>query len=695
MKMQTNRLIHEKSPYLLQHAHNPVDWHPWGDEAFEKARELDKPVFLSIGYSTCHWCHVMERESFEDPQVAALMNGAFVSVKVDREERPDLDHVYMTVCQMLTGSGGWPLTLIMTPEKRPFFAATYIPRESRFGRQGMVDLIPRIKEIWTSRRDEVLQSAGSISAALREVEKDVPGDEPDRSVLDAAFEELAGRFDASCGGFGSAPKFPTPHNFLLLLRYWKRTGRQDALGMVEKTLREIRWGGVYDHIGFGFHRYSTDREWLVPHFEKMLYDQAMIALAYLETYQATGERLYEETAREIFEYVLRDLKSPEGGFYSAEDADSEGEEGKFYVWAEKEVRGLLDDDDADLACRVFHIEGEGNFREESTGESLGLNILHTGKAMAEIAEELGMAVPELERRVESIRSRLFEVRKGRIHPHKDDKILTDWNGLMIAALARGAQVLGDKACGHAAAGAVRFILEKMRKKDGRLFHRYREGEAAIDAHLDDYAFVVWGLIELYEATFDVSYLKSALDLNEDMILHFWDEGRGGLFFTADDGEELLVRKKEVYDGATPSGNSVAMHNLLRLARLTGRTDPEERAAALAGALSGQVRQYPSGYTYFLCAADFAIGPSCEVVIAGPAGSEETGSMVHAVRGLYLPNAVVLLRPYGEEPPAIDAVAEFLRSHVPVGGKATAYVCSGHTCNAPTTDIEKMIRLLES
>ena len=685
-----NRLIKEKSPYLLQHAYNPVDWHAWNEETFEKARAENKPVFLSIGYSTCHWCHVMEKESFEDAEVAALMNEAFVSIKVDREERPDIDHVYMTVCQMMTGSGGWPLTIVMTPDKKPFFAATYIPKGSRFGRTGMMELLPRIREVWTSRQNDVLESAENMTKALQSMEKENPGELLDLSVLDKAYQELSERFDKTYGGFSGPPKFPTPHNFFFMLRYWRRTGRQEALEMVEKTLQEIRWGGIFDQIGLGFHRYSTDREWLVPHFEKMLYDQAMLALAYLETYQATGNTGYSDTAKEIFTYVLRDMRSPEGGFYSAEDADSEGVEGKFYVWTEQELREILPPDEADLFVRVFHVQRNGNFREEASGESLGTNILYTGKSFADIASEVRLPVKEIESKIDSARFRLFEARERRIHPHKDDKILTDWNGLMIAALARGAQVLGDKAYSDAAEGAVEFLLKKLRKPDGRLLHRFREGEAGVAAHLDDYAFLVWGLIETYEATFDARFLKTALELNKDMIRHFWDQQGGGLYFTSDDAENLIVRNKEVYDGALPSGNAVAMLNLLRLGRFTGEADLEDRAFKLQRGFSQQVRQFPSGYTQFLSAVDFSLGSSHEVVISGALGAKE---MLNALRSRFSPNQVLVFRPAGDESAGIDAVAPFAKKYAPIDGKATAYVCSGHSCKDPTTEVKDLLALL--
>ena len=689
-----NHLIHEKSPYLLQHAYNPVEWYPWCDEAFEKAQRENKPIFLSIGYSTCHWCHVMEKESFEDPEVARLMNDAFVSIKVDREERPDLDHIYMTVCQIMSGGGGWPLTIVLTPEKEPFFSATYIPKHSRFGRAGMVELIPKIKEVWEARRHEVFQSAKSVTNALQRLEQGTSGEAMDRPVLDKAYEELAKRFDRTYGGFGRAPKFPTAHNFLFLLRYWKRTGKESALAMVEKSLQEIRFGGVYDQVGFGVHRYSTDREWLVPHFEKMLYDQAMLALAFVEAYQATGKDVYAQTAREIFQYVLRDMQSPEGGFHSAEDADSEGVEGKFYVWTEEELRHVLDKEEADTLCKVFHVQDGGNFREEATGKNTGANILYPGKALSEIAAELGIPAEKLEKTLELTRTKLFEAREKRVHPHKDDKILTDWNGLMIAALAQAAQVLGDTGYADAGATAAEFVLKRLRRPDGRLLHRYRDGEAGITAHLDDYAFTIWGLTQLYEATFQVPYLETALELNEDMLKHFWDDLGGGFFFTPDDGESLIIRKKEIYDGALPSGNAVAVLNLLRLARLTGRSDLDEKAAKTLAAFSKPIHELPSGYTQFLTAVDFAIGPSYEVVVAGPPPGSDTAEMLKALRNRFMPNKVLLFRPSEEPSPEITRLAPFTAQQRPVDGKATAYVCVEGACKMPTTDITDMLALMQ-
>jgi uncharacterized protein YyaL (SSP411 family) len=689
-----NRLRFEKSPYLLQHANNPVDWYPWGPEAFEKARRENKPIFLSIGYSTCHWCHVMEHESFEDPEVARLMNEVFVSIKVDREERPDLDNIYMTVCQMMTGSGGWPLTIIMTPDKKPFFAGTYFPKESRYGRIGMLDLIPRIKEIWVTKHDEVLKSADQITAVLRQYSQEAPGEELGEPTLRNAFEQLSQRFDEQHGGFGSAPKFPTPHNLLFLLRCWKRTGNEKALRMVEKTLQAMRRGGMYDHVGFGFHRYSTDSTWLVPHFEKMLYDQALLAMAYTEAYQATGKREYGETAREVFSYVLRDMKSETGAFHSAEDADSEGEEGKFYLWTEEQIRQVLSAEETNLVITVFNIEKGGNFHEEATGKKGGRNIPYVKKDLHESASALKMPEQQLRSQLEDARGKLFAAREKRIHPHKDDKILTDWNGLMIAALAKGARALDEPGYAEAAKKSVDFILQKMRTQDGRLLHRYRDGQAALPANVDDYAFLIWGMAELYETTFEASYLQSALKLNDDLLQHFWDDKAGGFYFTADDAEKLLVRQKDIYDGAVPSGNSVGALNLLRLARFTANTNLEEKAVKIGRAFSEAINQSPSAYTQLMLAVDFMVGPSYEVIIAGKSGAKDTKAMIGALRAHFVPNKVVLFRPTEEESPEIIRLAEYTKYQSSIDGKATAYVCLNYNCKLPTTDSGKMLELLE-
>jgi uncharacterized protein YyaL (SSP411 family) len=689
-----NRLFLEKSPYLIQHALNPVDWYVWGDEAFARAKSENKPIFLSIGYSTCHWCHVMERESFEDPEVSRLMNETFISIKVDREERPDIDSVYMQVCQLITGSGGWPLTIIMTPDKEAFFAATYIPKESKYGHLGMLDLIPRIRELWSTRHTDILSSATQITMALREASTSGPGKELGEPILHFVYQQLVERFDEQSGGFGGAPKFATPHNLLFLLRYWARTGDQKALYMVEKTLEAMRNGGLHDHIGFGFHRYSTDPQWLVPHFEKMLYDQAMLALAYTEMYQATGKVDYAQTAHEIFTYVMRDMTAPEGGFYSAEDADSDGEEGMFYLWKREEINHILSPEEAILASRVFNIHDNGNFIEY-TGKKNGKNILQRTQSFEEIAYDMKMSIPELQRHMEVIRQRLFVYREKRIHPHKDDKILTDWNGLMIAAFARGARVLHESRYASAAEQAVQFIMNNMITADGRLLHRYRDGQSAIPAYLDDYACLIYGMIELYETTFDTNYLEWALAFNRDVLEHFWDKDSGGFFFTADDSESLLIRQKEVYDGAVPSGNSVAMLNLLRLGRITANPDLDDKAAGIGHAFTNTIRRSPSSFTQLMVALDFALGPTYEVVLAGDPKAEDMKQMLEAIQAGYIPNKVVIFRPMNQESPEINHIAPFAKDMVCIDGKATAYVCRNYSCELPTTDVNEVMKLFNS
>lgn len=687
-----NRLSREKSPYLLQHAENPVDWYPWGEEAFAAAKAQDKPIFLSIGYSTCHWCHVMAHESFEDPAVATLLNETFINIKVDREERPDVDDVYMTVCQMLTGSGGWPLSIIMTPAKEPFFAATYIPKERRFNRYGMLELIPQIKNLWETDRARLLESAQKITEALSQTASGLAAGQLPPEILKLAYSQLEESYDHRHGGFGSRPKFPTPHNLMYLLRFYRRSGHRQALEMVETTLQNMRRGGIFDQIGFGFHRYSTDEHWLVPHFEKMLYDQALLSMVYTEAFQVTGKEEYQTTVREILTYVLRDLADPAGGFYSAEDADSEGEEGKFYLWNNEEIRAVLGNREGDLFIKVFNCREDGNFLEEATRQKTGLNIPHLRQSYPEIAKALAVGEDELARRIGQARQKLFVARERRIHPLKDDKILTDWNGLMIVALSKAAQAFQEPAYAAAAGKAADFILQHLRTKEGRLLHRYRQGETAIPAYLDDYAFLIWGLLELYETAFEVKYLQTAVELNEIVRQHFWDGRHGAFFFTADDAEELLVRKKEIYDGAVPSGNSVMALNLLRLARITGESELEAQAAQIGAAFSGEVSRYPAGYTFLMCALDFSAGPNYEVVIVGKAGAKDARAMAQAIQQRFIPNKVLLFRPADQKNPAISRIAGFTRTMTPLEGKATAYVCRSHACELPTTNVNKVLEL---
>ncbi|MBM4240661.1 MAG: thioredoxin domain-containing protein [Euryarchaeota archaeon] len=694
-KKYKNHLNGEKSPYLLQHADNPVDWYPWGDEAFKKARKENKLIFLSIGYSTCHWCHVMAHESFEDLEVAELMNEVFVSVKVDREERPDLDGLYMTVCQMMTGIGGWPLTIIMTPERKPFFAGTYFPKESGYGNVGLIDLIQNVGDIWKESPKKVLSSANEITDALKKLStilEGAEGDELDASILDETYNELLNSFDDLYGGFGVVQKFPSPHILLFLMRYWKRTNNEKALNMVELTLDSMRNGGIYDHVGFGFHRYSVDQGWLVPHFEKMLYDQAMIAMAYTEAFQATGKEKYRKTAEEIFEYVIRDMKAPGGGFYSAEDADSEGVEGKSYLWRKKEIFEVLDEDEAEFIAKIFNIKEEGNFEEEASGIKTGDNIPHLKKSKEELAKEFKISEDKIEDKIENARKKLYYYRKKRIHPHKDDKILADWNGLMIAALSKGAQVFGNKKYAIAAKEALDFILNTM-CKNNRLLHRYRDNQATITANLDDYSFMIWGLLELYETNFDLKYLKSAISLNNILLNHFWDNEAGGFYFTPDDGEILLIRKKESYDTAIPSGNSVEMLNLIRLARLTENPKLGGMAVEIERVFSKKIKRSPAAHTQVMVAVDFKLGPSYEVVIAGEPDNDDTKLMIENLRKYFIPNKTVVLKSK-ENANKLKEIAKSLKFKESIEGKATSYICSQGTCKIPTTDIGEMLNLLD-
>jgi len=691
--LKYNRLVHETSPYLLQHATNPVDWYPWGREAFKKAKKENKPIFLSIGYSTCHWCHVMAHESFADAEVAALLNRYFVSVKVDREERPDIDSVYMTVTQALTGSGGWPMTVILTPDKEPFFAGTYFPKSARWGRPGLMDLLPKVAQLWENDQDKVLASARQITETLARISSPSLGGPPGPEFPAEAQKELEKQYDAQQGGFGTAPKFPTPHKLSFLLRRYHHSGDPQLLAMVETTLIRMRLGGIFDHVGFGFHRYSTDVNWRVPHFEKMLYDQALLAIVYTEAYQVTGKSVYARTAREILAYVLRDMTSAEGGFYSAEDADSEGVEGKFYLWSTAEIEGVIGPKEAAWFKQLFNLRPEGNF-EDQAGHTAKGNILYLQKPLSASAADRGLSEDELYERLEAGRRKLYTYREKRVHPFKDDKILTDWNGLMIAALAKAGTVFSEPAYTDAAAKATDFILGQLRDDRGRLLKRYCRGKAGLDAHLNDYAFMVWGLLELYEATFDTGYLKEAIRLNDLMLMHFWDQQHGGLYLMADDSEQLLVRNKEHYDGAIPAGNSVAALNLLRLGHITGNNTYSARSEAIAKAFSVPVARGPAGHAQHMIALEFAFKPSYEVVIAGGRARQDTRAMLAALRKPFIPGKIVIFRP--DDPQDADRIvniAPYSRHMLPRNGKATAYVCQDFVCQLPTTSIEQMLENL--
>jgi len=687
--MAPNKLINEKSPYLLQHAHNPVDWHPWSEETFDLARRQNKPIFLSIGYATCHWCHVMEKESFEDDTAARHLNDTFVSIKVDREERPDIDAVYMAVCQMLTGSGGWPLNLFLTPDKKPFFAATYIPKNNRLGKAGLIELCQQVKQLWSAQTDKVHTSADGIANALGRAFSYSAADAPRESLLDHAYNLIWQSFDSRFGGFDSAPKFPTPHRLLFLLRYHHRSGDAKALKMVEKTLSAMRIGGIWDHVGFGFHRYATDAHWLLPHFEKMLYDQALLAQTYLEAYQVTRNPFYARTAQEIFSYVLRDMTSPDGAFFSAEDADSEGKEGKFYVWHRDEFQKVLDPEPAEIWENMFNLQPGGNFSDEASGQKTGTNILHLDRPVEEWSKELNLAPQELAARWEKLREKLFRFREGRIHPLKDDKILMDWNGLMIAAFSLGARILNQAEYARAAEKSVQFILTHMRNDSGRMFHRFRDGELAVEAQAADYAFLIHGLLNLYQATFNLAYAEEATALQQKMLKDFWDPDRGGFFSTPNEGETLPVRPKELYDGAIPSANSVALLNLLWLARLTGDPKWANLADDHLRAFAGTVKAQPTAFTYFLLGVDFALRPGQEVVIAGDPEKEEARQMLAALNLNFAPHKVALVKS-DQNAERLAKFAGYTDGLQLVAGKATAHVCKGFACKEPTSDIEAML-----
>ncbi|MGD0072091.1 MAG: thioredoxin domain-containing protein [Candidatus Bathyarchaeia archaeon] len=675
-----NRLINEKSPYLLQHAYNPVDWYPWGQEAFDKAKADNKPIFLSIGYASCHWCHVMEAECFNDQQVADLLNQAFVCIKVDREERPDLDAQYMAVCQAMDRNCGWPLNILLTQRLNPFFAASYIPKHSRPGLIGMLDLVPQVMQIWKGQRAQLEMVGADIKSRIETMEKRTPQKELGKEVLQDAYDRLTLEFDSENGGFGTAPKFPRPHNLLFLLRHYARTGEKNALAMVEKTLRQMRLGGIFDQIGFGFHRYSTDAVWLVPHFEKMLYDQALLTLAYVEAYQITGAGKFRLTAKETIDYLIRDLSSPEGGFYSAQDADTEGEEGKFYLWTMDEVLDTLSPADADLAVHIYGLKPEGNFIE--SGKPNGKNILHIAESLEELAPYKGLTLQELIARLHNIRDALFEARKKRLPPATDDKILTDWNGLMVAALAKAGTVLNEPKYLEAAMKTADFILGHMRE-DGVLYHRYAKGERAVEGFLDDYAFFVYGLIELYDATFEAKYLQAAADLTKVMVTKFWDDKNGGFYQTQKNSDAAMPKMKQLYDGAVPSGNSVALHDLLWLVRLTNEPTYDTMVAQMTKTFAQEIEGAPEAYTFFLSALDFLIGISYSVTVVGDLKEKDTVEMLNAIRKHYLPSTVIALKNPSKAGLGYEQIE----------GKATAYVCQNQTCLPPTNSLMLMLEQL--
>jgi uncharacterized protein YyaL (SSP411 family) len=678
-----NRLEKETSPYLLQHKDNPVDWYPWGEEAFEKARAEDRPVLLSVGYSACHWCHVMERESFEDEATARIMNEHFVNVKVDREERPDVDSIYMSATQAMTRSGGWPMTVFMTPDGAPFYAGTYFPPVPSRGMPSFTQLLTTLADAYENRRDEVLESANGVREYLQAAtSSSIPPAGVSEALLDGAAASLVGQLDNRFGGFGGAPKFPQAMNLEVLLRSHKRNGDQAALAGVEHTCRQMANGGIYDQLGGGFARYSVDEYWLVPHFEKMLYDNALLARLYLETYQATGDAFYRRIAEETLDYVLRDMTSPEGGFYSAEDADSEGEEGKFYVWTPGEIESALGPDDAKLAARYWDVTERGNFE--------GKNILNVPRPPEAVAREFGISTEELQDRIVGIRAKLLAKRDERVRPGLDDKVLSAWNGLMLRALALAIRVTGRDDYREAAERNASFLLDRL-KVDGRLRRSYKDGRARLNGYLEDYACVADGLVALYEATFEARWLREAAALADAMNELFWDEERGAFYDTPADHERLVTRPRDVYDNASPSGTSVAAEVLLKLALLLDREQYRARAEVIFEDLSGGMAQIPGAFGRLLSALDFHLGGPHEVAIVGEPRAPDTEALVGAVYSAYLPNKVVAGRAENDAESA--EFIPLLADRPMRDGRATAYVCEGYACQRPTTDPEELKRQL--
>jgi uncharacterized protein len=675
-----NRLAGETSPYLLQHAHNPVDWYPWGPEALARAKHEDKPILLSIGYSACHWCHVMERESFEDPRTAALMNASFVSIKVDREERPDLDGIYMQAVVALTQQGGWPMTVFLAPDGTPFYGGTYYPPEDRQGHPSFTRVLTAIADAWQNRRDEILQQGNQLRQHLVQQTLQAAGESRglDAGVLDAAGRALATQHDPEYGGFGGAPKFPQPMALEFLLRYWQRSGDEAARDVAVDTLDHMARGGIYDHLGGGFSRYSTDAEWLVPHFEKMLYDNAQLARAYLMGYQATGNAFFKTIAEQVLEYVLRDMTDPGGGFYSTEDADSEGEEGKFYVWTPAELTALLGEHDARLFGEFYDVKEPGNFERRAS-------ILHMDYTSLELATRLGVAEAELLAALERGRTVLFEARSHRVRPARDEKVLAAWNGMLLRALAEAGAVLERDDFLAAAVRNAEFLLGSMRAPDGAMLRTWKPGHTArLNGYLEDQANVADGLIALYEATFETRFLDSAVGLADIMLARFADLEHGGFFDTSTEHETLIARPKDVFDNATPSGNAVAADVLLRLAVLTGNSEYRRAAEGVLELLGEPMGRYPLGFARALCALDFATSQPKEVVVVGSPGAADTRALLRVVFEPFVPNKVVA---------GGSAQIPLLEARGQRDGKATAYVCENYVCQAPTTDPQELRRQL--
>ena len=657
-----------------------------GEEAFEKAQREDKPLFISIGYYSCHWCHVMEKESFEDPEIAEILNTYFVPIKVDREERPDVDSFYMEACLALNGSGGWPLTVLATPDKKPFFVGTYFPKEGKWGRPGLKDILLQVAKLWKEDRKRLLSSADRLLNALKGERFSPSTASLGEDILHSAFERLMALFDGKFGGFGDTPKFPTPHKLMFLNRYFYRYGKNRALLMVEKTLTQMALGGIRDHLRGGFHRYSTDRYWLLPHFEKMLYDQAMLIFAYTEGYKLLKKDLYRKVTEEIIRYLEREMFSPEGGFYASQDADSEGEEGKFYTWSLEELKKVLTPEEFEIVVKVYNLRQEGNYREEATGRLTGRNILHMTKIPSQLSEELNLTEETLKKLLERIREKLFKEQEKRVKPSVDKKILVDWNGLTVAALSYAGRSFENHRWIELAKKTADFILEKLLSPSGKLWHRYAEGEVKYEALLDDYAFFIWGLLELYEATLQGKYLKKALELTQTTLNHFWDEEGGGFYLTPDYLKDIPLRKKEFYDGATPSGNSAMAYNLIRLGRLLGLKELERFGEKTLTAMASYIYRTPIGYTFALIALDLLVNGSKELYIVGT--KEDYTPLLKEINREFLPDLDFL-----KVDETTKAVSDHINNLSRLNGKTTYYLCRNYTCEKPTDNPEDILKIL--
>ncbi|MCP8312607.1 MAG: thioredoxin domain-containing protein [Candidatus Methylarchaceae archaeon HK02M1] len=678
-----NRLSKEKSPYLLEHAYNPVYWYPWGEEAFARARAEDKPIFLSIGYSSCHWCHVMKRESFEDMETADILNRNFVSIKVDREERPDIDKIYMTAVVSMLGRGGWPLSVFLTPFLKPFFGGTYYPLEDRYGMPSFKKILTTIIELWKTKRAGIEESAERITLYLTKTYEHVGG-ALSAFPLDAAYSSLVMGFDEVYGGFGGAPKFPNPSLLFFLTRYFNRTKKTKAIEIVTKTLTKIAKGGVFDQLGGGFHRYSVDRYWLVPHFEKMLYDNALLSLAYLEAWQATRNPLFARVVTQTLDWALREMRDSRGGFYSTQDSESEGEEGAYYVWRKDEIVRILGQKDGEIFSRYYGISEEGNFEK-------GRNVLHVEKESSKIAEELGISEDSITEALRGSKKMLLENRELRVKPFTDDKVLTAWNGMMISALTKAYQILGYERYLKAAEASVDFILGNL--VDGeKLLRRWRDGEASVEGFLEDYAFMVMGLIDFYESNFDESKLKRALKLNKKMVELFLDEEKGGFYSTQVGQPDLISRVKDAYDGATLSGNSVAALNLAKLSELTSDKELRSLSEKTILAFWDKLNLNPEQSAHMLCALDFLIGQPKEFVITGKKSSREFQAMLKEIRQTLIPNKVIAYNPDGQD--SLIELIPLLKDKSSIGKAVIVYVCQNYTCQMPVMDVESLKTLLE-